>query len=269
MKHRLFVSLFFVVLLLAAALSTGCIPILIQSSETFRKTIEVDDGATLEVRNRSGSIEITLWDKDYVDLYAIERSSFGKSELEQMQIKVQSNGEIIIETEYLQRNARVSVSYEIRVPVGLEVAKVNSSNGSIKLKEISGDVTAETSNGSIDIQNVSGFVYAKTSNGKISISGTTGVREVRTSNGSISVEIPEILDDIKIWSSNGSVKLYLPADLDADLDFSTSNGKINTHGLDVTTSSFSSMHLCGKIGEGGFTVSISTSNGSVDLYAQK
>ncbi len=266
MKHRLFVSFILAVILLGAALSVGCIPSLIQSSETFKETIEVDDGATLEVRNRNGSIEITSWDKDYVDIYAIKRSSYGKRELELVEIKVQSNGEIIIETEYLQRNARVSVSYEIRVPSGLEVARVNSSNGSIKLTNISGDVTAETSNGSIEMRNVSGLVHAKTSNGKVNISGTTGVREARTSNGSISVEVPQIHDDIAIRTSNGSVKLYLPEELDADLDFSTSNGKINTHGLEVTTSSFSNTHISGKIGAGGFTITVSTSNGSVDLY---
>lgn len=128
---------------------------------------------------------------------------------------------------------------------------------------------AETSNGSIDIQNISGIVYAKTSNGKINISATTGVREARTSNGSISVEIPEIVEDIDIRTSNGSVKLYLPMDIHANLDFSTSNGKINTHGLEVTTSSFSNTHLRAKIGVGGSTVSITTSNGSVDLYTLK
>jgi DUF4097 and DUF4098 domain-containing protein YvlB len=269
MKNRLYAGLLTMVVLLAAVLSAGCMPSLIQSSETYRKTIEAEDGATLEVRNRNGSIEISSWDNDYIDVYAIKRSAFGRSELEKVDIRVQSDGDIIIQTEYLQRNARVSVNYEIRVPVGLEVTKVNSSNGRISLRKIRGDVTAETSNGSIEIRDVNGSVSAKTSNGKVHISGVTGIREVKTSNGSISVEIPEILDDITIRTSNGSIKLYLPGELNADLDLSTSNGKVNTHGLEVFFRSFSNTHLNGKIGEGGSIIQVTTSNGSIDMYKLK
>lgn len=235
------------------------------ATQDFRKTLEIDSG-TLEVYNANGSVEIRGWSKNVVDIQATKKTSHGQDELDKVDIVVTTKDGIVVRTER-ENNARVSVNFMIRVPQGVAVRYVENSNGGILLEETKGNSSLNTSNGEIVVRDVDGYLEANTSNGKIDIKGTRGIRDVSTSNGSVRVEIPKIDDDVDISTSNGSVDLYLDKDLDANLDLRTSNGKISVHDLEVMMSNSSSTRFKGKMGKGGSMVQVSTSNGSIDLYA--
>jgi DUF4097 and DUF4098 domain-containing protein YvlB len=261
----------------------SCGPAVFAVTEMFHETYEVTSGTPLQVRNINGGIRISTWDKDYVDVAAEKKELIGGN-VKNVKIEVTVGDSMLIETVHLVKNPRVSVNYTISVPAAIVVESVKSSNGAITLRDVHGDVMAETSNGAIDItgntgkvkaktsngaielSRIEGYVEAKTSNGAIKITGVSGVVSAETSNGSISAEIPDIQNDVRIKTSNGSIKAYLSPELDVNLEVKTSNGKIGLHDIEILTREVSKTSLKGRLGDGGLLLNIKSSNGSIDIY---
>ena len=121
-------------------------------------------------------------------------------------------------------------------------------NGTVKVTDVEGDVTAETVNGQIEVSS-GGLVKAETVNGsidaKLGRADWTGTLEFETVNGSIT--------------------LGLPADLSADVDAEVLNGRISSDfgvGGDVRQTKRA---LKGTIGGGGRGLDLETVNGSITL----
>jgi DUF4097 and DUF4098 domain-containing protein YvlB len=256
----------------------------IAATETFHETYEVEPATTLNLHNKNGGVTIRGWEKSYIEVSAEKTSRWGGN-VDNVEITVITDDDTLtIETIYLVKNPRVSVTYEISVPEDVSVRSVGSSNGAITLENTRGDVVAETSNGSIEIEDLQGTAKAKTSNGKIEITRVSGYVEAKTSNGSITItdvsgtvaaqtsngriraEIQEIQDDIRIKTSNGSIELYVSPDLNATIEMKTSNGKITIQGIEIIASELSKTKLKGKFGNGGKHLDVKTSNGSIDVY---
>jgi len=244
---------------------SGCIQFVIQKEE-FSKIYEVPEGIELNVFNRNGKIEIESWENNFVEVNAIKSTNHGSEEFQKVEIDVQVGNEVNIETKYLEKIAKVSVNYEIKIPKDMLVNKITTSNGRIVITSTKGNPTLKTSNGRIIVDKVDGFVSAKTSNGRIEIRNVLGVLAANTSNGKIIAEIPEIIEDeLEIMTSNGSIELFIPSDMNANIEAKTSNGKIKLNEIEVVTSEMSSKYLNGRIGIGGKKLSLTTSNGSINF----
>lgn len=235
-------------------------------TEEFHETYDLGPGARLDVENLNGSVRITTWDREVADVQAIKKSRYGQDELDRMRIEVSTVGGLSIQSVPEGRNVRVSVSYTIRVPEDTILSGIRTSNGDIEIQGGRGDVQVETSNGNVDVSHVDGYVSARSSNGDITIGGTTGLTDARTSNGRINAEILSIRGDVRVSSSNGSIRLNIAPDLNADIEASTSNGSVTLHDLEVTVSRTTRTSLEGRLGSGGSTIRVTTSNGSIDLY---
>lgn len=242
-----------------------------EQSEDFHETYKVAPGTVLRVENINGDILISRWEKDYVEVHAEKRSRFGPEELDKARIDVSTGDVLRVRTVHLAKNARVSVSYSIRVPSDLGIDLVNTANGSIELKGTGGDAEVVTSNGDIDLIDARGTLRVRTSNGEIEIKGHATVREATTSNGSIRIDLRDIpKDGSEISTANGSIDIYVDVALNADLRGSTSLGKVSIKDealrLRFTASEESRNSLEGKIGEGGRRIDVSTSNGEIRFH---
>jgi len=252
-------------------------------TETFDETYEVSSGTRFEIRNRNGRVNIKGWDRSQIKVHATKKTHWG-GKLENVEIQVSQGADFKIETIQLVKKPRVSVSYDIRVPVNVVVkivrtsngkielqgthgdTEVETSNGKIEVKDAVGDIDAHTSNGGIEIEDVKGFVSAHTSNGSIEVEGTSGVEELETSNGSIDAEVRAIGGNgLRVRSSNGAIELELAAGLNANLNARTSNGKIKLDDVEVVVKEISKNALRGRIGKGGKKISCRTSNGRILL----
>jgi hypothetical protein len=259
-----------------------------EEREEFREIYAVDPGTKLEVHNANGEITVSTWDKNVVEVYALKKTRNGKNELKKVNIDVTTDNRITVRTQYLEKNARVSVEYTIHVPPNVEIERLETSNGEITLIGTKGDALLITSNGEINVQDVTGSIEAETSNGEITIEGSTGavsavtsngeitikraksIVEAVTSNGSIEAEILHIPDEgSTIETSNGSIRLYLKDGLDADMRLTTSLGSVSVHDIDVLVSNQSKTYLKGKIGNGGSLIKATTSLGEIDVYKMK
>jgi hypothetical protein len=273
--------------------------------EDFHFSYPLSTGGSLRVDNFNGSVEISGWDKNTVD---IDGTKYANTEYRLREMKVEitpSPNSVNIRTvPPIDRHGNSGARYTIHVPKHTLLEGIVSSNGSIRVDMIEGNAHLRTSNGSVHANGLLGPLEVQTSNGSIDVSDITGdttlhssngairaeVRKGRfgatTSNGSITAHLKEAdSNPVRLQSSNGHIELTmdatrevhastsnssitvrLPASAGANVDAHTTNSSI-TCDFDVTLHGElrPKHHLEGTIGNGGPLLDLGTSNGSIKL----
>lgn len=257
MPHRLLVPLLILVVAVSAALG-GC-GFLDEETEEFNETYPAPAGTRVDVDNDSGgNVAITGWAIDHVEVFATEKTTWGESELEKVEIQVTSReGSILIETIVTGKNVRVSVDYIIKVPNDAIVGTVETSNGRVDLQGVSGNITVTASNGGIYAEDLSGRLTATTSNGRIEVDGVSGGGVLTTSNAGLVVKNSG--DSITATTTNGDI---LVEDSTGDVVLNSSDGAIRVKSLDGYVSAKTSNGAVKITGATGI-VTAETSNGSL------
>lgn len=252
-----------VVLILSLLFSAGCSRTRV--TEDFFQSYLVRSGTVLEIYNPNGQVTVTGSDHDKVEIAALKETYHGQSALDEVDIFIDIGEIMIIETVHSVDGKDVTVSYDIKVPEGVEVSVVECSNGNIDVQGISGSPVLSTSNGNINVSAVGGVVSARSSNGDLDIKTVEGLGYLRTSNGDIIADLPDIREDLDIRTSNGLISLSINPELALNLEASTSNGEISFSNLDLETTLQEQTLLAGIMNGGGPKLNIATSNGSIDL----
>jgi hypothetical protein len=145
------------------------------------------------------------------------------------------------------QNNDVSVEWEVQVPRGVHF-------------------TGRTVNGGVEATGLSGMTIARTVNGRIEIS-TAGIAQASTVNGSINATLgrSDWNDEIAFKSTNGNVVVTFAGDLNAEVDAGTVTGSIETDYPLEVRGRFMNRRLSGTVGSGGRTLSLSTTNGRIEL----
>lgn len=139
------------------------------------------------------------------------------------------------------RGSEEGASIEVVVP-SLASLEAETSNGSVSVVGVSGDVSASTSNGRVGLEAIGGAVNARSSNGRVELRQIGGAADARTSNGSIeargvkgslilrtsngSIRVEDAAAPIDLTTSNGSLTIELAPDFAGTLELRTSNGSI-------------------------------------------
>jgi DUF4097 and DUF4098 domain-containing protein YvlB len=204
----------------------------------------------LEVESFNGSIEITGSDQDTVDISGVKYA--GTQELlNAMKIDVvQSGNSLSIRTvRPSERRGNMGAKYVIKVPRKIELERISSSNGGIRVTDteggarlrtsnggihalnLKGSLDAQTSNGGVEVQDLEGSAVLRTSNGRVQAEGVRGALEAETSNGGINVHLAkaEAGRPVKLDTSNGSIDLTVDTTNKNDVHASTSNAGITVH----------------------------------------
>lgn len=247
-------------------------------------------GRSIRVHNANGKTRIVGEDRDDIEL-RIEKSvradcsDVATKLLDSIRVQSSEGAEILeIEVQIPRRCSRHAVAHiELRVPRDTRVS-TRSSNGKICLEGIDRDVRAYSSNGSISICEVNGNVdvmtanakvacrcthghlRARSSNGKIELGGHRGSVEASTSNGVICCSLESVGEvGVSLTTSNGRIVLDLPETLDADIDMRVENGLIrNDLDLEQQTGDESGW-IRGRLGKGGCPIKLRTSNGTISV----
>jgi DUF4097 and DUF4098 domain-containing protein YvlB len=273
-------------------------------NKDFHSTYPLKPGGRLTVETFNGSVEISGWDQDTVD---ISGTKFGptQSEADNLQVNIDATADSVtirVPRPSLGRNegarfvikiprnatlSRITTSNaSIRTQDGVGPARLKSSNGSIHVADFHGNVDAETSNSAIELLNVEGDATAHSSNGHIHADRLAGSFDASTSNGGIQASLARADRSVRAETSNSSVELTFPAHFSSDVRVSTNNGGITlrlpestnarvvarTSNSSVTTDfsirtqgEISRNRLDGVIGTGGPLIDLSTSNGGIRL----
>src|ERR1017187_517210 len=259
--------------------------------EDFHYSYPQTGGGRFVLENFNGSVEITGWDQNTVD---ISGTKYAESEslLNSMHIEASSSGNTVRvkTTRPDPHHGNMGAKYVIRVPRQTALEDVASSNGSLRVDDIDGHAHLATSNGSIHLGRINGNVDAHSSNGSIEVkdvkgdvnftTSNGGIRarlhdapsghpiRLSTSNGDIDLQVDSLhQNDVIATTSNGPITVRMPANVGASLHASTnSNGSVRSD-FDVLIhpGELSKHRMEGTIGGGGPKIDLTTSNGNISL----
>ena len=126
--------------------------------------------------------------------------------------------------------------------------------------------TGKNVNGGVEAEHMGRYVEASSVNGSIRLS-TESWATASSVNGSIDARIgrAEWSGNLEFKTVNGSVKLELPANLNAELDFNSVNGRLDSDFPLTVQGSIGRHSVHGTVGSGGRSLEIKTVNGSGEL----
>jgi hypothetical protein len=220
----------------------------------FRATVDetrpLAANGELELENTNGSVHLVAWDEAKVRVEATKRAASERA-LDELKVEIEGQGDrVTVRSRYPRPrwlgNAG-SVEYRVSVPRGARV-RVTNVNGRVEVGGVSGSVRAATVNGSVDLAEVGGPIEASAVNGSVEVD----VARVDSSARS------------RISTTNGSVRLTLPRDVNAEVEAHTVNGSVSCD-FDLTGEHRSRRRLEGRIGDGGARFELGTVNGSAHV----
>jgi hypothetical protein len=140
------------------------------------------------------------------------------------------------------------VTFRVRAPHSI-VARLQSTNGAISLRDFKGRVDARNTNGGIVGERLGGSLTARGTNGN-----------VRVAFASIGA------DGVVIRTTNGRVDVSVPASTKANLEATCTNGTIRIDGLPFEPSGEQTRREArGTLNGGGPPIDLTTVNGGIQL----
>lgn len=215
-------------------------------SKDFHSSYPLKSGGSLSVETFNGSVDISAWDQDTVDVSGTKTAA-SQQEADDMKVNIDATaGSVSIRVPHsgMRLNNNQGVRFVIKVPRdtlldrittsnssirtqdGRGTARLKTSNGSIYVADLRGDLEAETSNSSIEVQGVDGNVRLHTSNGRIRAERLNGSLDAGTSNSGVNVELTRADKPVRIDTSNSGVELSLPPHFASPVRIHTNNGPI-------------------------------------------
>ena len=245
-------------LILAALLSVPLAAVA-DVEDTEELTFDVNPGARISLENINGDIEVVGGGGNQV--VVIARKKAGRQDyLDDLKVVVDASPDFIrIETRHPKSSrgwfswggdSGGSVAYELTVPADAELDSIETVNGDVRIRAVSGTVKASTVNGGIHVENLSADV------------------SLETVNGTIVAEFDVLGADQRVDAEavNGRIELLLPADASARVTAETVNGSIDADDFGLEPEKgFVGRDLSGDIGGGDARISLDTVNGSIEI----
>ena len=218
-------------------------------SKDFDQSYPLQPGGSFELQNVNGTVEVEGWDRDAIEVHAVKTAKSKESDLDRVSIEVDAKPRSVsVITRYPQNaGVEVAVEYVIHVPHSAHVEHVGTVNGTLKIAGVDVIEDLHTVNGNIEVYEGGGSVHA------------------HTTNGNVHLELARLPDKIGAFAetTNGSLVLAVPSDMQADLEARCLNGNFSSE-LPVTMESNQrprEMH--GKLGRGGAPIHLRTVNGGI------
>jgi DUF4097 and DUF4098 domain-containing protein YvlB len=239
-----------------------------KSERTVELLHPMSSGSALAVSTASGSIDVTGQETDQVRVVAtIQARAATEQEAqelaEQVEISFQeAGGKLVVKADRpdnLHWKRSISISYVITVPRQTHV-DCDSASGSLKLRDLTGNVNAHTASGSVEGAQIKGFVRLRSSSGSIHCENVgSGDVDLDTASGGVRLSDASDVGTCRAHSSSGSVRVqHVQADV---IRMDSGSGGVTAE--DVTCA-----HLNGRSGSGHVSVAFAPSapnNVAVDL----
>lgn len=255
--------------LLAAGLAASS-PLAAQTDDgtTFRWAGSIPSGRAIRLHNMNGDIRVErAASGSKVEVVAERRVRRGNPKTVRFEVLMRSDGDVVVcalwgedmrctddgsrgsyRSGVCSRCDEIDVVMRVRVPDGVKTV-AHSTNGGISAEGLSSDVDASTTNGDVNIRTTGGFVNATTTNGSIS-----------ASLGRLTGDAP-----MRFTTTNGSVTLFAPPSLSADLEMTTVNGGLSSEFPITMTGRLPRNSIKATLGQGGRSIVVRTTNGDVSL----
>lgn len=262
-------------LLSLVVLASGCNSFSHMSERTEIESLETSPLTQVVLSTYNGAVTVEAHDSPLVEIETTYKA-YGKSEAEATgncealgTVLSAVDGVLKLTATKPSGQWNASASYKILMPRDCKL-DIKSSNGTIAVSNLRGDVSVMTSNGGVNVKEVVGAVTIESSNGRLVVKDILGPVDLTTSNGQIDFAGTLVGDTNSLRSSNGRIIANVNIDSVVAVKATTSNGSISCVADDYQEQPGSSKrkrsYMIGKSGEVEPAVlQIRTSNGSIAL----
>ena len=226
-----------------------------EARDEWKQQYDVRAGATLEIRNSNGSINVRTGDGSKVDVRAVRivrapSDEAAKAALADFRIEESSTPDRIV-LNAASQNAGFTIglsrSAEFEVTIPRDV-----------------HVVLQTTNGDITASQLTGGFRATGTNGRITADGLAGPVDVELTNGRLQLDLATVHEGgVTAETTNGLISLTMPSEAKARLAVRTTNGGVDASGLDLAVTQQTRQRLDATVGGGGPTIRLETTNGAI------
>jgi hypothetical protein len=242
---------------LALAMSADARPSVFDDTEHVSRTIPMDPGGTLRLKNFSGRVTITASDRSEVIIDAVRRAT--RRQLDRITLDIHTSGSSVVVVDANQRdhswwgfasgNNVVETDFDIKVPrrTHLDLSVFSSP---VRVTGVEGSHRLHGFSSPLVLTDVAGSIRAHT------FSGSVTIREKSWE--------PNQTIDVDTFS--GSIELHVPDTARGSVTFNSFSGRLNSE-MPLTMHSSSRRALraeLGGSGDGG-TFRFKTFSGSVKI----
>jgi DUF4097 and DUF4098 domain-containing protein YvlB len=259
-------------------------------ADEWSKKYQITGRADLRVMTDDGDVSISGTDQKVVEVHVVTDGY--KISSSDVRINESQNGDhITIEVKmprmdwHLFGGRHKSVHIDLRVPSDLDLT-IHTGDGNVSASELSGHIEVDTGDGFINVNNLKGQLRLKsgdghidaanldgsldvnTGDGRVNVSGRFDSLGVNTGDGSIEARVlsgSKVANSWRMHSGDGHINVFLPGDLNADIEAHTGDGKITMDIPVMVSGSLSHSYVHGKLNGGGGTLSVTTGDGSIHI----
>lgn len=230
----------------------------------------VEPGTQLEINNVNGDITISHIDGNDIVIDIVKRSKKDQTELDKVKVDILPGETFLIATKYLEDNADVAVDISLGVPDHITKVSIGNVNGKITVEGLTADLEVEHANGDVTITEIRGSVEVALANGDVRIEGAVVINGIALANGSIIAEVHELPEDgIQFELANGTIKVYIVENINADIEANIVMGNVTVHDLQIESSRTTKNSIEGTLNAGGPLIELSAATGNIHLYQLK
>lgn len=273
-----------------------------RAQETADTGLAVDSGAAIKVWNGSGSVRVEAWAADSIhvtgdvetgELFLMGAGPAAKLGLQGPERDVR--GQLVV---------RVPASASVWIRTAAADVTVRGVEGSLDVHTVTGaidveggpaDLYAESMGGDVRLVVETGVARARTGTGRLALEGTVEDLTLSTVSGTVEADVPDLRrgrmtsvdgdvrfaggvrrgGSLTLETHSGDVGLRVPADLAADVELSTFEGRIRAPLRDGAQPSRSDRPGRNgvaatrfELGGGGADVTVRSYSGSIEAVAR-
>ncbi len=229
----------------------------VEAKDQWTRSYPISANGTLSITSGNGRVTVEAADIETIEISAerIVRASTEEAANEQLKL---------IDMKEEVSPDRVSLDSSLR---GVNIGVSRRVNYTIKVPRTLA-VTVESSNGEITVTGLTGALTASASNGRITGTDLQGSARATTTNGVVTLTMAAVTGDITAETTNGQVTITVPRTTNASLSARVTNGGIVHENLDLTVTESSRRRLDGRLGTGGPSIRVETTNGAIRLIGK-
>jgi DUF4097 and DUF4098 domain-containing protein YvlB len=220
-------------------------------AQDFQRTYKLPANASIRIRTVSGEVKVVGYDGSSVE---VEGFKVGRDRDRVEILDTSGADRVDVSVHYPESGStNASVSFQVHVPrsVSYNFETIRSVSGNVYLTDVTGQVRAVSVSGSVEVRNVSGLVSATSTSGNVDVY----IRKIEGSG------------DMRFSSISGNVAVKAPANLDANVEISTTSGSLATDfPIEVHDRRYAPGRWArGRLGTGACNIRITSVSGRVSL----
>jgi hypothetical protein len=259
----------------------------VAQSKDFKKTVAVDNGADFRLETDKGSVRLTSWDSNQVEIVARidppenESDEYQRLAVEGARIDVIGGGRTLTVRSNFDnvpsRDNKINgisnsknlphIHYEIRAPRNLNVS-VEIDRSKLELQGFKGRVNLEADRSPVTASDIEGDFRLNIDRGKATLSNLRGGLELDADRTDGEIQALTLNNDSKIEIDRGEINLHLSQSQGLNVKAEFSKRTHFNSDFEIATAAPSKTSFEGTINGGGPRLVIHSDRGVINLKRQ-